>query len=252
MRPAALETRQVTKRFGTHTALAEVSLTVAAGECVALIGQSGAGKTTLLRLFNRLVAPDTGQVAIGGQDANELDPIALRRRTGYVQQHGGLLPHWTVAQNVGLVPRLLGQERRAIEARVDQLLELVGLGAQPFRQRYPRELSGGERQRVAIARALAADPPVVLLDEPFGALDAITRSELRQEFIDIRRQLQKTIVMVTHDLDDALTLADRVAVMRAGTIVESGTPAALCAPPGHPYVQALLERARHPWLAGET
>ena len=172
----ALEARGVTKRFGDVTALRDVDLAVSPGECVALVGESGSGKSTLLRCFNRLVEPDAGEIRVGGRPARELDPIRLRRHTGYVQQDGGLLPHWRVRRNVELVPRLLLRADAA--ERAEAALRVVGLDASVFAERWPRALSGGQRQRVALARALAAEPAVVLLDEPFGALDAITRAEL--------------------------------------------------------------------------
>ncbi|HVR08777.1 MAG TPA: ATP-binding cassette domain-containing protein [Thermoanaerobaculia bacterium] len=240
-RKAALEVVEVGKTWNDGTrALSGVSLTVAAGETLALVGESGSGKTTLLRLFNRLVEPTSGEVRIGGRPAAELDPIALRRGIGYVPQDGGLLPHWRVSRNVELVPRLLGWDppRRAERAR--EMLELVGLDPAAHAARYPAELSGGQRQRVAFARALAADPPVVLLDEPFGALDALTRLELHRQFLELKRRLGKTTVLVTHDLGEAFRLADRIGVMRAGRLLQLGKPAELVAAPAHDYVRELL------------
>jgi osmoprotectant transport system ATP-binding protein len=207
---------------------------------VALVGESGSGKTTLLRLFNRMVEPTAGEVRVGGEPVAAGDPIALRRRIGYVQQEGGLLPHWTVERNVALVPELLGWPRPRRGERVREALALVGLEPGAFAGRYPRRLSGGQRQRVAIARALAADPEVVLLDEPFGALDALTRVELHGQFLDLRRRLGKTLLLVTHDLAEAFRLADRVAVMKDGQILQTGAPAEVEAHPAHPYVEALL------------
>jgi len=246
MTDLALEARAVSKRYSDGTeALAAADLTVARGETVALVGESGSGKTTLLRTFNRMVEPSSGTVWVWGRPAAEHDPIALRRHTGYVQQEGGLLPHWTVAKNVGLVPALLGTgagwppARR--RERVREVLELVGLPMERYGARYPVELSGGQRQRVAFARALAADPDLVLLDEPFGALDALTRLELQREFADLRERLGKTMLFVTHDLGEAFRLADRVAVMRGGRVLRVGTPEELVAEPGDGYVRALLE-----------
>jgi osmoprotectant transport system ATP-binding protein len=241
VREAALEVVEVGKTWADGTrALADVSFAVAAGETLALVGESGSGKTTLLRLFNRLVEPTSGEARIAGRRAADLDPIALRRRIGYVPQDGGLLPHWRVERNVELVPRLLGWDRRRRAERTREMLELVGLDPATHAGRYPAELSGGQRQRVAFARALAADPPVVLLDEPFGALDALTRLELHRQFLDLKRRLRKTTVLVTHDLGEAFRLADRIGVMRAGRLLQLGRPEDLVATPAHDYVRELL------------
>ena len=239
---ARLRAARVFKRYGPNVALDDVSLDVGAGECVGLVGESGSGKTTLLRCFNRLVEPDAGEVMIDGTDAGALDPIALRRRTGYVPQEGGLLPHWIVRRNVELVPRLLGSRRPAEQAT--EALELVGLPPGRFAKRWPRELSGGERQRVAIARALAARPAVVLLDEPFGALDAITRAELQETFARLRRELGLTALLVTHDLHEAAFLCDRIAVLRAGKLEQVAAAPALLSTPATDYVRRLVERSR--------
>jgi osmoprotectant transport system ATP-binding protein len=237
-----LYAERVTKRYDGVVALDDVTLAVGRGECVALVGESGSGKTTLLRCFNRMVEPDGGTVWIEGRDARTLDPIALRRRTGYVQQEGGLLPHWPVWRNVALVPWLRGDPDP--EARAAEALRLVGLAPEVFGHRWPRELSGGQRQRVAIARALAPRPDVVLLDEPFGALDAITRAELQDVYAELRRGLRVTTVLVTHDLHEAVRLADRIAVLRAGRIEQVAPPGALVAAPATPYVRELLAKAR--------
>jgi osmoprotectant transport system ATP-binding protein len=242
--PPVLEARAVEKTYpGGVLALAGVDLAVARGETVVLIGESGCGKSTLLRTFNRLVEPTAGEVRIDGRPAAEHDPIALRRGTGYVQQDGGLLPHWTVERNAALVPRLLGWERRRRRDRARQVLELVGLDPGRYGGRYPRELSGGQRQRVAFARAVAADPEVILLDEPFGALDALTRLELQGQFLDLKGRLGKTMLLVTHDLGEAFRLGDRIGVMRAGRLLRTAPPAELRAEPGDPYVAALLAQA---------
>ena len=243
--PQMLEALDVAKTYADGTAaLAGVSLAVAAGETVALVGESGSGKTTLLRTFNRMVDPSAGSVRIEGESAAGLDPIALRRRIGYVPQDGGLIPHWRIDRNVELVPRLLGWDAERRQKRTREMLELVGLRAETHARRYPSELSGGQRQRVAIARALAADPPLILLDEPFGALDALTRLELHRQFLDLKRQLGKTIVLVTHDLSEAFRLADRIGVMRGGRLLQIGLPAELADRPADPYVSALLEMRR--------
>ncbi len=238
----ALEAREVSKRYGPVAALDRVSLAVRRGECVALIGESGSGKTTLLRCFNRLTDPDEGTVLVDGADTAGLDPVALRRRVGYVPQDGGLLPHWRVRRNVALVPWLRDREDAAASA--DDALQLVGLDPAEVAERWPRELSGGQRQRVAVARALAARPDLVLLDEPFGALDAITRADLQASFLDLRRELALTILLVTHDLSEAFLLADRVAVMHAGRVEQVAAPDQLRSAPATAYVKALLTRAR--------
>lgn len=232
----------VTKRYAPVVALDGVSITVRPAECVALVGESGSGKTTLLRCFNRLVVPDMGRVLVNGTDVAQLDPIALRRQIGYVPQDGGLLPHWTVLRNVELVPWL--RHMPDSEELADRALTLVGLEPGVFRQRRPGQLSGGQRQRVAVARALAAQPQLILLDEPFGALDAITRAELQVAFAGIRRELGVTAVLVTHDLNEAFLLADRIAVLRQGRIEQEASPAELRAAPATEYVRRLLSQAR--------
>ncbi|HYH81215.1 MAG TPA: ATP-binding cassette domain-containing protein [Longimicrobium sp.] len=239
---AVLAARDVGKRYGSAVALDGVSLEVRAGECVALVGESGSGKTTLLRCFNRMTDVDSGSVRVEGTDVAAADPVELRRRVGYVPQEGGLLPHWTVLRNVALVPWLRhdgGAPKRAAEA-----LEWVGLDPGRFGERWPRELSGGQRQRVAIARALAASPRIMLLDEPFGALDAITRAELQTSFDALRRRLGITAVFVTHDLHEGALLADRIAVLRHGRIEQVAPTAELLAAPATDYVRDLLARSR--------
>ena len=238
----ALAAREVSKRYGQITALERVSLDVPRGECVALIGESGSGKTTLLRCFNRLTDPDAGVVLVDGADVASLDPVTLRRRVGYVPQEGGLLPHWRVHRNVALVPWLRRMDDGP--ALADEALRLVGLEPAAVGQRWPRELSGGQRQRVAVARALAARPDIILLDEPFGALDAITRADLQNTFLDLRRELAFTALLVTHDLAEAFLLADRVAVMHQGRVEQVASPDELRAAPATEYVRALLARAR--------
>ncbi|HEY8258478.1 MAG TPA: ATP-binding cassette domain-containing protein [Gemmatimonadales bacterium] len=237
-----LRATELSKRYGAVIALDGVSLDVRRGECVALIGESGSGKSTLLRCFNRMTEPDTGQVLVDGVDAATLDPIALRRRVGYVPQEGGLLPHWRVRRNVTLVPWL--RDMPDSEQRAERALDLVGLGAGEFSSRKPRELSGGQRQRVAVARALAADPDVILLDEPFGALDAITRVDLQTTFHRLRTELRFTAVLVTHDLHEAMLLADRLVVLRRGKVEQVGAPAQLRGEPSSDYVRELFQRAR--------
>jgi len=238
----ALEAVAVRKRYGAAAALDGVSLEVARGECVALVGESGSGKTTLLRCFNRMVEPEEGVVRVQGEEVRGADPIGLRRRVGYVQQEGGLMPHWTVLRNAALVPWLRGEAGG--EERAAEMLDRVGLPPATYGDRFPRQLSGGQRQRVAIARALAGAPSIILLDEPFGALDAITRADLQDLFLRLRRELGVTVLLVTHDLHEAVLLADRVAVMRAARVEQVADPATLRASPATGYVRHLLDRAR--------
>ena len=240
--PTSLSARNISHRFGSVIALDDVSIDVPAGKAVALVGESGSGKTTLLRCFNRLVEPERGEVRVGEKDVRAQSPVLLRRQMGYVQQHGGLLPHWRVLRNVALVP-ILQQMSDATEI-ARQALELVGLSATTFGSRFPHELSGGQRQRVALARSIAARPGVVLLDEPFGALDAISRADLQETFDALRRDLSVTTLLVTHDLAEAGRLADEVVVMRKGRVEQSGTMRSLISAPATDYVARLIERAR--------
>ena len=237
---AVLEAKEVGKEYAGVAALQGVSLEILPGTTVALIGESGSGKTTLLRCFNRLVCPSRGEIYVRGTPVGNLDPITLRRGIGYVPQDGGLLPHWTIERNIALVPKLEGWAQGRREARVDEMLELVGLQAERFKRRYPRDLSGGERQRVSFARALAAQPDVVLLDEPFGALDALTRLELRREYRKIHQDRGLTTLLVTHDISEALQLGTTIAVMKDGIMLQHGTAEALLASPATEYVDKLL------------
>jgi osmoprotectant transport system ATP-binding protein len=229
----------VTKRYpgGGHPAVDDVTLEMAAGETVMFVGPSGCGKTTLLKMINRLIEPTSGRIHLGDEDVTEQDPDQLRRRIGYVIQAGGLFPHMTVATNIGLVPRMLGWEGQRIAERVDELLDLVGLDPAVYRDRYPRELSGGQQQRVGVARALAADPPVLLMDEPFGAVDPITRQRLQDELLRIQEELGKTIVFVTHDFDEAVKLGDKIVIFDVGArVVQYDTPERILAEPAEEYV----------------
>jgi osmoprotectant transport system ATP-binding protein len=224
-------------------AVDDVSLEVGAGEFLAIVGGSGSGKTTLLRLANRLIEADSGRITIEGEDISGVDPIPLRRRIGYVFQSGGLFPHISVAGNIGITPKLLGWPAADIAARVDELLDLVRLDRALYRDRFPHELSGGQRQRVGVARALAARPRIVLMDEPFGALDPLTRDALGDDFRELHKKLGLTTVMITHDMTEAILLADRIAVMRAGKLLAQGTPSEL-SDGGDAYVGELLRTPR--------
>ncbi len=239
--PPGLSASGVTHRYGSVVALSAVSVQVAPGALLALVGESGSGKTTLLRCFNRMVNPDSGSVTLDGVDLRAGDAVALRRRVGYVPQNGGLLPHWTVMRNVALVPFLT--QLPDPEAAARAALERCGLPPAQFGSRFPHELSGGQRQRVAIARALAASQKLLLLDESFGALDAISRHELLESFTALRASVGFTAILVTHDLAEAARLADTIAVMRAGRIEQCAPLATLLDAPATPYVEQLLTRA---------
>ena len=240
----------VTKQFaGGSNAVRDLSLEIPAGETCVLIGPSGCGKTTTLRMINRLIDPDSGRIEVDGADTRGVDPAALRLRMGYVIQSTGLFPHMTVGGNVGTVPRLWKWDRKRIAARVDELLELVGLDPDEYRDRYPHQLSGGQRQRVGFARALAADPPILLMDEPFGAVDRITRDRLQQEFIRIQRRMRKTVVFVTHDIEEAVLVGDRICVLKMeAQVAQFDTPERILAQPASEYVVDFLGRGRIAWL----
>ncbi|MGE5658805.1 MAG: ATP-binding cassette domain-containing protein [Actinomycetota bacterium] len=236
----AVECLNLTYRLNRRTLVDNLNLKVAQGEVLVLLGRSGSGKTTTLKLINHLLTPTSGEAVVLGKPTTRWNPIQLRRHIGYVIQEIGLFPHFTVEQNVGLVPKLEGWERDRIQSRVTQLLELVGLEPQHFAKRYPYQLSGGQRQRVGVARALAADPPVLLMDEPFGALDPITRLELQREFRQLQQQLAKTVIFVTHDIQEAFFLASRIGLMQDSRLVELGTPDQFIQSQ-HPEARAFLE-----------
>lgn len=235
---AALQITDVSKHYGDVAALARVTLTAEPGECLALVGESGSGKTTLLRCINRLLDADSGTITIDGRDTRSANPVTLRRSIGYVPQEGGILPHWSVRRNVALVPVLSGMPDAS--ERATRALETVGFNAAAIGGRWPHELSGGQKQRVALARALAAGQRLLLLDEPFGALDAITRAELQRQLKQIREATRPTTVLVTHDLREALFLADRIAVLREGKLEQVADGPTLRAAPATEYVRQLL------------
>ena len=243
MAEAAIDFIGVGKRYGDRAAVAGVSLTIAAGQFTALVGASGSGKTTLLKTINRLVVPETGTVRVAGEDVTALPAPLLRRRIGYVFQEVGLFPHLTVAENIAITPKLLGWSAERMAARVAELLELVALPAD-IGDRAPATLSGGQRQRVGVARALAAEPQVLLMDEPFGALDPVTRDALGTDVRALHDRLGLTTVMVTHDMGEAILLADRILVLRAGAVIADGAPAELVASATDPDVRALIDAPR--------
>lgn len=233
---------RLTKTFGTSTqaAVDGLSLTINAGEICVLIGPSGCGKTTTMRMINRMVEPDSGRIEVGGRDVTRIDAVELRRSIGYVIQQVGLFPHMTIGENIATVPKMLGWDAARIAKRVDELLALVSMEPDLYRDRFPRELSGGQKQRVGVARALAADPPVMLMDEPFGAIDPITRARLQGEFLRILRELGKTIVFVTHDIDEAIRMGSRIAILRAGKVVQYDTPERILAHPADSFVETFV------------
>jgi osmoprotectant transport system ATP-binding protein len=228
----------VSKQYATgQLAVRDLTLAIPEGETCVLVGPSGCGKTTTLKMINRLIEPTGGRIYLDGEDVTRADSVQLRRRIGYVIQQVGLFPHQTIATNVGTVPRLLGWKKDRVAARVDELLTLFGLDAQEFRDRYPAQLSGGQRQRVGVARALAADPPVLLMDEPFGAIDPVTRSRLQDEFLRLQEEVRKTVVFVTHDIEEAVKMGDRIAILDiGGVLAQYDTPAEILGKPASPMV----------------
>ncbi|GAA2246173.1 MULTISPECIES: betaine/proline/choline family ABC transporter ATP-binding protein [Streptomyces] len=240
---ASIELENLTKRYpgSAQPAVDNVSMQIKAGEVVVFVGPSGCGKSTTLKMINRLIEPTGGRIRIGGEDVTDMDPVKLRRKVGYAIQSAGLFPHMTVAQNIGIVPKMIGWSKPRIRERTEELLDLVGLDAAEFRGRYPRQLSGGQQQRVGVARALAADPPVLLMDEPFGAVDPITRDHLQDELIRLQYELHKTIVFVTHDFDEAIKIGDRIAVLRERShIAQFDTPEAILTNPADDFVSGFV------------
>ena len=242
-RTAGIEFSQVTKRYGANTVVNNLTLSIPAGETTVFVGSSGCGKTTTLRMINRMVEPNSGTITIDGVNVHEKNPYELRRGIGYVMQQGGLMPHRTVAQNIATVPRLLGASRKEAQARALELLEVVGLDSS-YAKRYPAQLSGGQVQRVGVARALAADAPILLMDEPFSAVDPVVRTDLQRELLRLQARLAKTIVFVTHDIDEALLLGDRIAVFaEGGRLAQFGTPEEILYSPADDFVRSFVSRS---------
>ena len=233
------------KKYGGRMVVEKVSFDVSPGATLCLIGPSGCGKTTILKMLNRLVTPDEGRVLTEGRDISLKDPVALRRSMGYVSQQGSLFPHWTIRRNIGLVPRLEKWPKERILSRTEELLALVKLEPVDYLQKYPHEMSGGEQQRVNIARALAVDPPVLLMDEPFSALDPLTRLSLRREFLEIKKKLNKTTVFVTHDLEEAFEMADHILLMDSGRMMQYGTVNELKDSPANEFVSTFINTWNH-------
>ncbi|MCB1110165.1 MAG: ABC transporter ATP-binding protein [Chlamydiia bacterium] len=237
--------KKVWKKFSSdHAVLKDLNLEVEEGETLVILGKSGSGKTTALRLINRLIDPTEGEIEIGEENIQSLDPIALRRNIGYAVQEIGLFPHMTVEENIATVPKLLGWDSKRVNQRIDQLMEMMGLDSETYRKRYPLKLSGGQRQRIGVARALAADPPIILMDEPFGALDPITREKMQKEFLELKSKIKKTVVFVTHDLFEAVTLGDRIALMDQGKLLQVASPRAFVENPPSAFSDEFLGQHR--------
>ncbi len=246
MTQTAIEISNVSKKYNQagYYAVDHVSLSIEEGEFITILGSSGSGKTTLLKMINRLYEPDEGSITLFGEDISTLNPVTVRRRIGYVIQQVGLFPHMTIKQNVAAVPKLLKWNTVKIEARVDELLRLVGLEPEEFKSRYPSQLSGGQQQRIGLARALASDPKIMLLDEPFGAIDAITRMNLQDELLRIHGGLKKTFLFVTHDINEAFKLGNRVIVMDKGKVCQFDTPKNIASSPADGFVASLISSSR--------
>ncbi len=240
----SIELQQVSKKYGSRYAVESLDLTIEGGELLILIGPSGSGKTTTLQMINRMIEPDAGNILINGQNVTQLDPVSLRRNIGYVIQNIGLFPHMTIGENVGLVPKLEGWNEIRTTERVRHLLDFVSLPPDRFIRRYPRQLSGGQQQRVGLARALAMDPPLLLMDEPFGALDPILRKQLQEEFLEIKKEIGRTIVFITHDIEEAFRLGDRIAIMDNARLVQVGVPEELIFEPVNDLVANIVDTGR--------
>ncbi|NQX59686.1 betaine/proline/choline family ABC transporter ATP-binding protein [Paenibacillus qinlingensis] len=249
----ALEFKQVSKNYGAGIVLENFNLTVPKERIVTIIGPSGCGKTTILKMINRLIEPEAGQILLEGKDIGALDPVELRRNIGYVIQQIGLFPHMTIEENISIVPRLKGESKKQLVARTEELLELIGLDPTLFRKRYPHELSGGQQQRIGVARALAANPSIILMDEPFSALDPISRLQLQKELIHLNKHVKKTIVFVTHDIDEALKIADQIIVLKEGKVVQAATPEELLKQPASAFVREFVGQEKfQPVVAERT
>lgn len=235
-----IELENITKKFDNQTAVAHLSLQVETGQVVALVGSSGCGKSTTLRMINRLIEPTSGKIIIDGKDITEFDAVHLRRNIGYAIQNHGLFPHWTIEQNIATVPHLLGWDKNTITARIKELMQMFRLDYELFRSQRPAQLSGGQQQRVGVARALAANPDILLMDEPFGALDPITRSEIQEEFLQILSDIKKTVILVTHDIDEAIKLADKIAIMDKGKLIQYDDPQTLLLQPKNQFVSDMI------------
>lgn len=240
----AVEFQHVNKDYGSGSVLRDFNLTVPKGQIVTIIGPSGCGKTTLLKMINRLEEPSQGKVLVEGRDVGAADAVKLRRDIGYVIQQIGLFPHMTIEENIGIVPRLKGERKEERKERVERLLSLIGLPAEQYSKRYPHELSGGQQQRIGVARALASDPSIILMDEPFSALDPISRVQLQKELIHLNQRLHKTIIFVTHDIEEALKIADRIILLNEGEVVQNSTPAELLAHPANDFVIEFIGQER--------
>lgn len=240
-----IEFRHIFKKYNAETTvLKDINLTCEKGEITVLIGPSGCGKTTTMKLINRLISPTEGSIFIDGKDISEINPVELRRGIGYVIQHIGLFPHMTIAQNVSVVPNLLKWEKSKIDSRVDELLDLVGLDPKTYKNRFPSELSGGQQQRIGVIRALAAEPSIILMDEPFSALDPISREQLQEELNYLQKEIQKTIIFVTHDMDEALKIADKIVLMKDGTIIQNAEPEEILRRPANEFVKNFIGKNR--------